>query len=140
MNALQKESGGKSGEETFITKHQLCRYVTTGLCQLQGSAISGPDIALADKETPVESPASFLCCSLAVHITGRGVGAKFIPPHHDHITETLPLSSWTDFIWGLAIPECMRRQSREFRYLQMPSHHRCELSCPLEMPVCLHWV
>lgn len=92
VNPLQKESGGKSGEQVY-TKHQLCHYVTTGLCQLQGGVTAGPDIVLADKETLVESPASFLCCSLAVHMTGGRVGAKFIPPHHDHITETLPLST-----------------------------------------------
>lgn len=125
---MQKESGGKSGEQAYA-EHQLCHYVTTGLCQLQGSVITDPDTALADEETLVESLASFLCCSLAVHMTGWGVSAKFIPPHHDHITETLPLSSWTDLIWGLVIPESTRRQFREFRYLQMASHYRCELSC-----------
>lgn len=108
------------------------------LCQLQDSVITGHDVALADKETLVESPASFLCCNLAVHMTGWGVSVKFIPPHHDHITEMLPLSTKTDLTGGLEIPGYMRRWFREFRYLQRASHCRSELPCCLEVPVCLH--
>lgn len=136
VNPLQKESGGKSVEQAY-TEYQLCYYITTGLCQVLDSVITGPDV-LADKETLVESPASFICCNLAVHMTGWGMCAKFIPLHHDHITEMLPLCTKTDLVWGLAIPGYLRRWFREFRYLRKASHHRCELSCPLEMPVCLH--
>lgn len=83
----------ESLESRLIPNNNFSHYITTGLSQLQGSVISVPGTALADKEILVESPASFLCCSLSVHMTGWGVGAKFIPPHPDHITETLPLST-----------------------------------------------
>lgn len=70
----------ESLDSRLIPSTSCSHYVTTGLCQLQSSTITDPDIALLDKEILVLSPEHFLCHSLAVHITVWGVGARLLHP------------------------------------------------------------